>query len=143
MATITNVTDPKINIEIQGRRVITDMYKTYQFPVDEKLETKIKLNVNSGTKSIYLDSVYPVRMIIVDAPVQDDDVDIYSTSLIITTLGIGASSGVETDQIIDVHGFNCLRFPKSFGERITDIKLVTDSLDDISIDVRMYSKTSV
>lgn len=143
MATITNVTDPKINIEIQGRRVITDMYKTYQFPVDEKLETKIKLNVNSGTKSIYLDSVYPVRMIIVDAPVQDDDVDIYSTSLIITTLGIGASSGVETDQIIDVHGFNCLRFPKSFGERITDIKLVTDSLDDISIDVRMYSKTNV
>ena len=143
MATITNVTDPKINVEIQGRRVITDMYKTYQFPVDEKLETKIKLNVNSGTKSIYLDSVYPVRMIIVDAPVQDDDVDIYSTSLIITTLGIGASSGVETDQIIDVHGFNCLRFPKSFGERITDIKLVTDSLDDISIDVRMYSKTNV
>lgn len=143
MATLTNNSEPKINIEIQGRRVITDMYKTYQFPVDEKLETKIKLNVNSGTKSIYLDSVYPVRMIIVDAPVQDDDVDIYSTSLIITTLGIGASSGVETDQIIDVHGFNCLRFPKSFGERITDIKLVTDSLDDISIDVRMYSKTSV
>lgn len=143
MATLTNNSEPKINIEIQGRRVITDMYKTYQFPVDEKLETKIKLNVNSGTKSIYLDSVYPVRMIIVDAPVQDDDVDIYSTSLIITTLGIGASSGVETDQIIDVHGFNCLRFPKSFGERITDIKLVTDSLDDISIDVRMYSKTNV
>lgn len=143
MATLTNVTDPKITVEVQGKRIITDMYKTYQFPVDEKLETKIKLNVNSGVKSIYLDSVYPVRMIVLDAPVQDDDVDIYSTSLIITTLGVGVASGVETEQTIDVHGFNCLRFPKSFGERITDIKLVTDSLDDISIDIRMYSKTSV
>jgi len=143
MATLTNNSEPKINIEIQGRRVVTDMYKTYQFPVDEKLETKIKLNVNSGTKSIYLDSVYPVRMIIIDSPVQDDDVDTYSTSLIITTLGVGVASGVETDQIIDIHGFNILRFPKSFGERITDIKLVTDSVDDITIGVNLYSKSLV
>lgn len=140
---LTNNSEPKMSIEVQGRRLITDMYKTYQFPVDEKLETKIKLNVDSGVKSIYLDSVYPVRMIVIDAPVQDDDVDVYSTSLIITTLGVGASSGVETDQVIDIHGFNCLRFPQSFGERITDIKLVTDSVDDISVDVRLYSKSLI
>ena len=140
---LTNNSEPKMSIEVQGRRLITDMYKTYEFPVDEKLETKIKLNVDSGVKSIYLDSVYPVRMIVIDAPVQDDDVDVYSTSLIITTLGVGASSGVETDQVIDIHGFNCLRFPQSFGERITDIKLVTDSVDDISVDVRLYSKSLI
>lgn len=140
---ITDVTNPKLSIELQGRKIATDYYKTFQFEVNEKLETKITLNSTSGEKSVYLDSITPVRMIIIDAPVQDDEIDTYITSLIITTLGTGVASGVEVDQVIEIHGFNCLRFPQSFGERITNIKLSTDSVDDISIDVRIYSKTLI
>lgn len=143
MGVLSSNSEPKISVEISGKRIITDMYKTYQFPVDEKLETKLTLNADEGEKSIYLGFVSPIRMIIIDAPVQDDDVDDYTTILTITTLGTGVASGTETDQVIEIHGFNCLRFPQSFGERITNIKLSSDSVDDISVDVRLYSKTLV
>ena len=127
---------PKLNIQIEGKGSITDMYSVETFNPSLKLETKTILNSSKGYVSIFSTSTSPVRKVILDMPYYNSSVETAYTINVRTTYAASGTS-VQTEESLE--GIIIKNYPLSFGATITNIEISTNSTSDRTVKSSIYS----
>jgi hypothetical protein len=127
---------PKLNIQIEGKGSVTDIYSVEVFNPTSKLESKTILNSSKGYVSIFSSVVLPIRKIILDMPYYNSSAETAYTVNVRTTFTASGTS-VQTEESLE--GIIVKNYPSSFGATITNIEISTNSTTDRTIKSSIYS----
>lgn len=127
---------PKLNIQIEGKGSITDIYSVETFNPISKLELKTVINSSKGYVSIYSTAILPIRKVILDIPYYVSALETeYSVNLRTTY----SSSGTTVQTVESLEGLVIKNYPSLFGATITNIEINTTSNTDRTIKSSIYS----
>ena len=127
---------PKLNIQVEGKGSITDIYSVETFNPTSKLETKTILNSSKGYVSIFSAVVSPVRKVVLDMPYYNSSVETAYTINVRTTY---TASGTSVQKEESLEGIVIKNYPSSFGATITNIEISTNSTTDRIVKSSIYS----
>ena len=127
---------PKLNIQVEGKGSVTDIYSVEVFNPTSKLESKTILNSSKGYVSIFSSVVLPIRKIILDMPYYNSSAETAYTVNVRTTFTASGTS-VQTEESLE--GIIVKNYPSSFGATITNIEISTNSTTDRTIKSSIYS----
>jgi hypothetical protein len=127
---------PKLNIQVEGKGSVTDLYSVEVFNPTSKLESKTVLNSSKGYVSIFSSVVLPVRKIILNIPYYNSSNETAYTINVRTTYAASGTS-VQTEESLE--GIIVKNYPTSFGANITNIEISTNSSSDRIVNSAIYS----
>jgi hypothetical protein len=127
---------PKLNIQVEGKGSVTDIYSVEVFNPTSKLESKTILNSSKGYVSIFSSVILPIRKIILDMPYYNSSAETAYTVNVRTTFTASGTS-VQTEESLE--GIIVKNYPSSFGATITNIEISTNSTTDRTIKSSIYS----
>lgn len=127
---------PKLNIQVEGKGSITDVYSVETFNPLSKLESKTVINSNKGYVSIFTTTVLPVRKVILDIPYY---VSALETEYSVNVRTTYSSSGTSVQTVESLEGLIIKNYPSNFGNTITNIEISTTSVSDRVVKSSIYS----
>lgn len=127
---------PKLNIQVEGKGNITDIYSVETFNPLSKLESKTVINSSKGYVSIFTTTVLPVRKVILDIPYY---VSALETEYSVNVRTTYAASGNTVQTVESLEGLVIKNYPSNFGNTITNIEISTTSVSDKVVKSSIYS----